>query len=109
MIHIAKTGLAALAAGLVALPLAAGAQTAAQPAKPPAPAASKADAPKAAGITRQQYIDQAAKRFDTMDANKDGLLTQDESRAHARKAREEQTKRRDEMRDRRATTKPSGT
>jgi len=48
-----------------------------------APAAS-ASAPAVAikGTTRQVYLDQAAKRFDSMDANHDGILTSEERKAH---------------------------
>lgn len=47
-----------------------------------APAAS-ASAPIAIkGTTRQAYLDQAAKRFDTLDANHDGILTGEERKAH---------------------------
>jgi hypothetical protein len=49
----------------------------------PKPAAS-ASAPAAIkGTTRQAYLDQAAKRFDSMDANHDGILTSEERKAHS--------------------------
>ena len=52
------------------------------PGAAPKPAAT-ASAPAAVkSISRQAYLDQAAKRFDAMDANHDGILTSDERKAH---------------------------
>lgn len=49
-------------------------------------------------ITREEYIDRAAKaaarRFDAMDANKDGRLTAQERRDYTKKRREERRARR---------------
>ena len=87
---------------MVMLSSAAIAQTMATPATspPPAagsPAASPSAAPAVEGITRDDYIQRAqeraakaaAKRFDAMDADHDGILTKDEiaayREAHSRK------------------------
>jgi hypothetical protein len=57
----------------------------------PKPTASNAPAPAAAqGITRQAYLDLAGKRFDSMDANHDGILTGAERKAHNNKPAKEQ-------------------
>jgi len=50
--------------------------------------AAKASAPVAAikGTTRQAYLDQAVKRFGSMDANHDGILTGEERKAHNSKS-----------------------
>jgi len=84
-----------IAALMIMLSSAAIAQTMATPATPPPagaaatpPAASSA--PAAAGITRDDYIQRAqdragkaaAKRFDAMDADHDGVLTKDEIAAY---------------------------
>jgi len=79
-----------LALGLVLSPAAAFAQS--TPASPPADSAT---APKAGGVTRDEYIRRAqaraAKRFDQMDTDHDGILTRDERQAwrqaHPRKSR----------------------
>jgi hypothetical protein len=75
----------ALVLGLIALlfPIAAGAQS----------DNSRADNPRAKSsgrnITKEEYVDRAkqraAKRFDKLDTNHDGMLTPDERRAARRK------------------------
>ena len=55
-----------------------------------APAASAAAPPAIKGVTRQAYLDQAAQRFDSMDANHDGILTREERKAHSSKPAKEQ-------------------
>ena len=75
----------AILAAILALPAAGLAQTAppAPPASTPAPGAA---AEKPQGISRDDYIkraaDSAAARFDRMDADHDGILTREESRAY---------------------------
>jgi hypothetical protein len=88
MQNMRAVSLAVLLALLV--PAAAVAQTPTAPAPgaaTAAPAAAAHPAPRRGGdITRDEYIerakDAAARRFDAMDANHDGVLTADERRAY---------------------------
>jgi hypothetical protein len=95
-----KAGFAALAAALISSPLPVAAASAAPaedivlaqaqtqtPARGPAARTDK-------GIARQEYLDQAAKRFDAMDADHDGTVTTVERRAYDRKMAEERKARR---------------
>ena len=51
-------------------------------------------------VTRQQYLDQAGKRFDAMDANHDGKLTSVERRDYFKKMREAREHKREQRRER---------
>jgi len=91
---IVRPAIIALAAAMLLSPVARAADVPAADSKgkPAVTQAEKATPKRAAArpavdVSRQQYLDQAGKRFDAIDGNRDGKLTADERRSYAQKMR----------------------
>jgi Ca2+-binding EF-hand superfamily protein len=67
----------------------------------------KVDANKDGKISQDEYLNVHKERFTQMDANKDGFVTKEEGKAHHDAKKAEWTKKREEMKAKKAAEKPA--